>query len=307
MTSSVDVSAPTQEAWEAIRGGYDTQVHVGPDVIRRRYDDVDLAREFLDAGLAGFVLKSHYFPTGERAHVVRRAVPGIEAYGAVTLNHGVGGMNPVAVDLAGRSGASVVWFPTVDALNEVNILESDMPNPPAWAGIKREMLERGIDPRRPLSVVDDSGAMRPEVSDCLKAASEHSMIVASGHLGREEIFTLVRGAKSLGVERVVVTHAEFPSENFSAQEQKELVEAGALIEHCFTTAYTKKCTWEDMFANIAAVSPQKCVISTDLGQPANPPVSEGLAIFAQLLLNAGFSASDVRCMAVDNPGRLLQH
>ena len=50
---------------------------------------------------------------------------------------------------------------------------------------------------------------------------------------------------------------------------------------------------------------EACLVSTDLGQAANPPVAEGLADFAQRLLGAGFSVDEVRRMAVDNPGRLL--
>jgi hypothetical protein len=44
-------------AWKALEGGYDLQVHVAPDVIERRIDDLDLAKEFLAHGLRGFVLK----------------------------------------------------------------------------------------------------------------------------------------------------------------------------------------------------------------------------------------------------------
>src|SRR5258706_5420462 len=99
----------SEQAWEAIRGGYDLQVHVAPDVIGRRIDDIDLAKEFLARGLRGFVLKSHYVSTAERAKVVSKAVAGISAFGAITLNHSVGGLNPVAVEIAGRSGAKIVW------------------------------------------------------------------------------------------------------------------------------------------------------------------------------------------------------
>src|ERR1700746_1322819 len=100
-------AAPTDLAWEAIRDAYDLQVHVAPDVIERRIDDVGLAQEFLARGLKGFVLKSHYFPTAERAQVVTKAVPGIRALGAIVLNHSIGGVNPVAVELAGRSGCKI--------------------------------------------------------------------------------------------------------------------------------------------------------------------------------------------------------
>src|SRR5258707_1886054 len=102
-------------AWQALEGAYDLQVHVAPDVIERRIDDIDLAKEFLARRLRGFVLKSHYFPTAERARVVCKAVPGIRAMGAITLNHAVGGLNPVAIELAGRARCKIVWMPTLDA------------------------------------------------------------------------------------------------------------------------------------------------------------------------------------------------
>src|SRR4026209_2955337 len=113
------MSTPTQEAisvsstaWKCLEGAYDLQIHVGPDVIPRRIDDIDCAREFLARGLRGFVPKSHYAQTGERAQVVTRAAPGILAFGALTLNHSMGGLNPVAVEIAGRSRCKLVWMPT---------------------------------------------------------------------------------------------------------------------------------------------------------------------------------------------------
>src|SRR6516164_8739526 len=127
-------------SWEALQGAYDLQVHVAPDVIERRIDDLDLAREFLRRGLRGFVLKSHYLSTAERAKVVTKAVPGIAAFGAITLNHSVGGLNPVAVELAGRSGAKIVWMPTVDAANETaGRLHGPSQKLPFWAKIQREL------------------------------------------------------------------------------------------------------------------------------------------------------------------------
>ena len=86
-----ELIAVSDVAWKCLQGAYDLQIHVGPDVIGRRIDDIDCARQFLGRGLKGFVLKSHYVPTGERAQVVNKAVPGIAAVGAITLNHSVGG------------------------------------------------------------------------------------------------------------------------------------------------------------------------------------------------------------------------
>ena len=114
-TPSEEATPISDRAWKALEGAYDLQVHVGPDVIARRIDDIDCAKEFLAHGMKGFVLKSHYMQTGERAQVVTKAVPGSRVFGAITLNHSVGGLNPVAVELAGRTGCKIVWFPTVDA------------------------------------------------------------------------------------------------------------------------------------------------------------------------------------------------
>src|SRR5467141_2087386 len=181
-------------AWESLKGGYDLQVHVAPDVIERRIDDLDLSKEFLARGLRGFVLKSHYFPTAERAKVVTKAVPGIKAYGAVTLNHSVGGLNPVAVEIAGRSGCKIVWMPTVDAQNETaGRIDGGSAKLPFWAKIQRELAAEGISPP-PLSTIDASGALVEPARRCLERIAKHNMILATGHLGRPEIFALVRAA-----------------------------------------------------------------------------------------------------------------
>ncbi|MES1260337.1 MAG: DUF6282 family protein, partial [Acidobacteriota bacterium] len=234
---------PTSAAWAAIEGGYDLQVHVAPDVIERRIDDLDLAKEFLARGLKGFVLKSHYFPTAERAQVVTKAVPGIQAFGAIVLNHSIGGLNPVAVELAGRSRCRIVWMPTVDAANETaGRPDGTKKHLPFWAKIQLELASTGIAPP-PITVLDEQGALRPEVRTCLELIRKYDMILATGHLGRHEILALVRAAKEMDLKRVMVTHAEFPSQSLTAAEQRELADLVAIIEHCFTTMHTGKASW----------------------------------------------------------------
>jgi Family of unknown function (DUF6282) len=296
----------TDAAWKCLKDGYDLQIHVGPDVIGRRIDDIDCAKEFLAHGLKGFVLKSHYIQTGERAQVVTKAVPGIKAFGAITLNHSVGGLNPVAVEIAGRSGCKIVWMPTVDAENETaGRLDGGHAKLPFWAKIQRELAAEGISPP-PLRLADAAGKVTEPARRCMERIAKHDMILATGHVGRHEIFAIVREAKAIGVKKVLVTHAEFPSQSLTGDEQKELADLGAYIEHCFTTTYTNKAPWETAFANIRRSGVARTVISTDLGQTINPPVAEGFAMFAQKLLDAGFSADEVRTMAVTNPARLIE-
>ena len=304
MAETAEATIPiTSAAWEAIEGGYDLQVHVAPDVIARRIDDLDLAKEFAEHKLKGFVLKSHYAPTYERAKTCTKASAalGVTAYGAITLNHSVGGLNPVALEIAGRSGNKIVWMPTVDAANETaGRVDGPSDKLPFWAKIQRELSATGISPP-PMTVLGEDGALNAAARTCLEMIKKHDMILATGHLGRKEIFQLVKTGKEIGLKRMMVTHAEFPSQNLTGAEQVELANMGAMIEHCFTTMFTRKAPWDVYFESVRMVGPERVILSTDLGQTINPPVAEGFAMFAQKMLDAGFSPADVRRMAVTNP------
>jgi hypothetical protein len=296
---------PSDHARELVRGAFDLHVHVGPDVIARRIDDVSLARRFRELGLAGFALKSHYVPTAERAAVVRAAVPDVEAIGAIALNRAVGGLNPLAVEVAAREGARIVWLPTVDALNETARHERPGPGDklPAWARMQHELRGLGME-IAPVPVVDDRGHPLDDARAVLEVVSRHDMVLATGHLGRDEIFAMVDAAFKQGVRQVVVTHPEFPSQNLSIDDQRELAARGALLERCFTTPHTGKCTWDHWLGATRAVGSEHSILSTDLGQRANPPVENGLALMADRLLMAGFSEAEVRTMAVENTRRV---
>ncbi|MQA85666.1 MAG: cytosolic protein [Streptosporangiales bacterium] len=292
---------PSERASALVEGGYDLHVHVAPDIMNRRLDDVSLARRYRETSLAGFVLKSHYMPTAERAEVVRGVVPGVQVLGAVTLNGSVGGMNPLAVEIAAREGARVVWMPTVDAANQrqSTAKEPEGSTPPMWARVQSELQEQGI-ASPPIAVLDPGGQVLPAVRDVLRVIARYDMVLATGHLGRDEIFAVVDAAAEEGVRRIMVTHPEFTSQRLSGADQKELAERGALLERCFTTPYTGKVTWADMVANIRAAGPEHSVLSSDLGQPFNPPVDEGLPLMADFLLDAGFTEDEVHTMAVTN-------
>ncbi|GAA2529231.1 DUF6282 family protein [Winogradskya humida] len=292
---------PSERARALVTGAYDTHVHVGPDVMERRIDDLDLATRFAETGLAGFVLKSHYVTTAERAAVVRKARPGVDVLGAVTLNGSMGGMNPSAVEVAGRQGARIVWMPTVDSRNQRSSTAQDLPGakPAMWGALQADLHAQGIVPDV-VQVVDEDGKVRDDVRKVLRVLARHDMVLATGHLSGPEIIAVVHAAKEEGVRRVVVTHPEFTSQRLPVDEQKELAAAGALLERCYTTPYTGKVGWDDLFANIRAVGVGHSVLSSDLGQPFNPPVEDGLALFADKLIEAGFSDDEIRTMAVTN-------
>jgi hypothetical protein len=292
---------PSDRARGLLRGAYDTHMHISPDVVERIVDDITLAQRFLELGMAGFVLKSHYGSTAERASVVRAAVPGIDVRGAIALNRAVGGINPLAVEIAAREGARTVWLPTVDSVNESH--ERDAPpgaKVPVWVKLQLELREQGIE-IAPVSVVNASdGTVLPEVREVLDMIARHRMVLATGHLSRDEIFTVVEAAVESGIENIVVTHPEFPSQDLSVEDQIALAAQGALLERCFTTPHTGKVTWQRWIESIRATGPENSVLSTDLGQVFNPPVEDGMALMVDRLLEAGFEEEEVYVMAVVN-------
>ena len=292
---------PSDRARDLLRGAYDTHMHISPDVVERKVDDITLAKRFQELGMDGFVLKSHYGSTAERASVVRAAVPGINALGAVALNRAVGGINPLAVEIAAREGARTVWLPTVDSVNESH--EREAPpgaKVPVWVKLQLELREQGIE-IPPVPVVNEAnGTVLPEVREVLAMIARHNMLLATGHLSRDEIFAVLDAALESGVRDIVITHPEFPSQDLSVEDQKALADKGALLERCFTTPHTGKVTWETWIENIRATGPESSVLSTDLGQVFNPPVEDGMALMVDRLLDAGFTEEEVYVMAVVN-------
>jgi hypothetical protein len=296
---------PSERARALVRGAVDYHVHVAPDFVARRIDDLELARRCLETGQAGFGLKSHYCATAERAKVVAAAVPGVVVLGTITLNRSVGGLNPLAVEVAARQGARIVWFPTVSAVNEQDevLRPGAHAKVPVWVEFELSLRETGL-ASEPVPVVDERGALLPETLEVLDVVARNELVLCTGHLGRDEVFRLVEAAVERGIREIVVTHPEFPSQSISPDDQVELAELGALMERAFTTPYTGKVSWERVFEATRTVGPERTVWATDLGQTANPPVEDGLALMADRFLAAGFEEDEIRTMAVANTRRI---
>jgi hypothetical protein len=296
---------PSDRARELVQGGYDLHIHVGPDVQKRSVDDVTLAHRFAELGLAGFGLKSHYTSTAERAQIVSGVAPGVRAIGTITLNWAVGGMNALAVEIAAREGARIVWMPTFDSPAETAGRTEPKPGDkvPMWAKLVHEVRELGF-PVEPVQVTDANGELLPETHLVLETIARHGMILATAHLGRDDTFAVVDGAFAAGVETVVITHPEFTCQNFSIEDQVALAGKGCLVERCLTTPHSGKTTYEHVFDGVRAVGVERNFFSSDCGNPDYPPVEDGLALWADRLLEAGFGEDEIRAMVVENSRRL---
>ena len=304
-TRSGEHPTPSERARALVRGAVDYHVHVAPDFVSRRITDLELARRCLETGQAGFGLKSHYTSTAERARVVAAAVSGVVVLGTITLNRSVGGLNPLAVEVAARQGARIVWFPTVSAVNEEHeVLEAGKhAKVPVWVAFELSLREAGV-ACGPVPVVDHRGALLPDALEVLDVVARNGLVLCTGHLDRDEVFGVVEAAVQRGVRDIVVTHPEFPSQSISPTDQVALAGMGALLERVFTTPYTGKVAWERVFEATRAVGPEHTVWATDLGQNANPPVEDGLALMADAFLADGFTDEEIRTMAVANTRRV---
>ena len=291
---------------ELIKGAYDLHVHSAPDVLPRKLDDIEMAQRIKESGMAGYAIKSHYFCTSERAELINKLYPDCDAVGTITLNSSVGGINPTAVEMAARSGAKLVWFPTCDSAHEIAHVFDGNPNKklPYWAQIIIQMKEAGI--QAPvIHILEEDGTLKKPVMDVLDIIAKYDMILATGHVSHEEAFALVKEAKNRGVKKIVVTHVDFPTTYYTVEEQKRFVEMGAVMEHCYTTWATGKVEFEVTKEMIREIGPANCILATDLGQKTALYPDEGLLEFAKRLYDDGFTAEEIRTMTVDNPRALL--
>ena len=290
-----------------LQGSYDLHIHSAPDILPRKGNAIDFARRAADVGMAGILIKSHYVSTTDRADLANEIVPNVKVFGSLCLNHAIGGINPVAVDIAGRSGARLIWFPTVDARNEFDRMDSYKGmSTPFWYDIAQEMREKGMT-KEPIWLLQEDGKLIPEVYQVLEVISQYNMILATGHVGIEETMALVKAAKEVGISRIVLTHPDLPSVRMPFDLQAELVQMGALIERTYTINYSGKATWEYTFAATRAAGVKGTFLSTDMGQPKPPWPDEGLGEFIQFFLDGGFTSDEVRTMVCENPAQLVSN
>ncbi|RKL68083.1 cytosolic protein [Salipaludibacillus neizhouensis] len=295
----------TAKSVELLKGAYDLHVHSGPDVVGRKLDDLEMAERLEKVGMKGYGIKSHYFCTAERAKLVNKVYPNVNPIGAIALNNSVGGLNPLAVELAARDGAKIVWMPTVDATNEQEYFKKgNHKKLPFWAKLQKELMEQGKT-QSSISILEGN-QLKKEAIDVLDVIKNHDLILATGHLGKDETFALVKAASEMMIRKIVITHPNFPSTRYTKEEQKELTNLGAYLEFCFTTPHSEKTTWREVYEEIKFSGAENCILSTDLGQPAGVFPDEGLQMFVDNLLENGFNEDEIRQMTVKNTTFLVE-
>jgi microsomal dipeptidase-like Zn-dependent dipeptidase len=294
-------SALAQAALETgnpIEGAIDFHVHSAPDAFARNISDIDVAELAARRGMRAIVLKNHITMTADRAALLAEVVPGIDVFGGVVLNHAVGGLNPAAVEvMATMSGGRgrVVWLPTRDAQHDIATFDK---------------------PGEGISVAQN-GQVTPEMDAVLDKIKEHDLVLHTGHVSPDEIMTVIRRAKELGIDRIAVTHAMADVPGMSIEQMKQAAAEGALLELVFLNHLMgpnahldwmhewSRVSIADMAAAIKEIGADHFVLASDLGQTGNPIHPDGYEMLVRGLEAEGISVADINKMMSDNPARLL--
>ncbi len=288
-----------------MEGAFDLHVHTSPDVLERKVNDFELARLMQKEKMGGFVIKSHHSTTYGRASLATTEVQGVSVFGSIALNNPLGGLNLQAVDTAGRMGAKIIWMPTVDSVNEKGkFLTQDPAKLPYWAAIQKELHDQGR-LKAPVDLKDENGNFKHEVGEIIDLIKDYNMILATGHLKPQESIELIKFARGAGLDRIIVTHPEFPTTYFTIEEQKKLCGYGVYFERCYTTPATKKTEWDYVYREISETGPGRNILSTDLGQPKALLPTEGYRKFVEFFKQKGLSTKDIKKMTTDNQRKLL--
>lgn len=290
--------ASVKQVKELLSGVVDMHVHCLPDVVQRRLDALDAAREAAEAGLAALVLKSHVYNTAPLAAVVEKAVGGVRVFGSVVLNRAVGGINPDAVRAALSLGAKVIWMPTISAENHRRALENST---------RAAYLRRLGSESRGLSILGPDAIILPEAVEIVRLVRDSGAVLASGHLGLMEVKAFVECAAAEGLDKVIVTHPELDITWIPDEEQKELAAKGAFFERCWFSSSPKGYGLDPqrIAQSIKEVGAQSTILSSDMGQIGNPTPVEGLAEFLEKLMEKGIRPEEIQLMSKQNPKRLL--
>jgi hypothetical protein len=270
-----------------IEGAIDLHVHSAPDSVPRALTALETAQIARRHGMRAVLYKSHFVETASLAYLVSQVVPEVGAYGGIALNRSVGGFNVEAVKrMAAMTGGHgrVVWMPTVDAA--------------------QGPFAATVDPANILPI-SANGELRPEVVAVLETIASLDLALATGHSSSQDSLLLVRAARGLGIERIVITH---PLGDLTPPPpiERELIALGAFLEFPFgSIAPIGATSFDDLVARIRAAGAEHVVLSSDLGQPGNPVPAVGFASGVQRLLDAGVTPREIDLMIRRNPARLL--
>jgi hypothetical protein len=288
-----------------LQGAVELHAHAYPEFslrMRGRVHEIEWAELARAAGMRAIVMKSQVFPTVERANLVRRVVQGIEVFGGITLNHPMGGLNPLAVEIAGELGGKVVWMPTWGSKNDLSKSQFYLNRMKAYV---RTLNQTVPGPDSGIEILE-GGKLKSVVKEIIQIARDHKMFISSGHISIQESLVLVEECTKQGVP-FTLAHPFSRSVGASINDQKEVAKRGGYIEHCFITTMPmhQRLELSRIVEAIQEIGPSQTVLTTDAIQTWNPPPPELMRMYIASLLQLKIEEEAIRRMIQENPSKIL--
>jgi len=286
-----------EDSIELLQGAIDMHVHAIPDPeIDVGWDQIDIIKKATDIGMAAVVFKAHTIPTAATTYYIQKVVDeyaknvgkkAAKAFGGVTLNYYQGGLNPSAVQMCADLGGKMVWLPSHDSAHHKRVMG----------------LTGGIE------LLDEDGKPVPELYEIFKIIAENDMILDPCHSGTRERFAIIKEAKKMKVNKIVITH---PNWNVTKATHEQMAEMGKMGAYIGLFMYgdvpnfnNPNCDPMEMFEIIKKVGSEHIILASDLGTVVNMSPWEGMKLFIRILLANGVSKKDIRRMCKENPSWLL--
>jgi len=284
-------------------GAVDTHIHSGPGIVPRALDHVEAAREAMDANMRAIIIKDQHCPTAGIADIIQRYIvkdKDFKIFGGLAMNNTAGGVSPYTVDAAIKSGAKIIWMPTLSAKNhhaqEAKLSEEakkSMPNPE-----KKLFGDPG------LTILDDDGKLLPCIRDICKMIADADIVLATGHLSKREVNLLLDAAVGQGVKRIMINHPEHLL-YATIDEMKDYAKSGFYLEHSITLVHSHKSSYEYIYQMIREVGVEMSMVGSDMGQVNRPHPVEGFKLWAEAMLGLGLRDEEIRTIICSNPAKLL--
>lgn len=294
-------------------GAVDGHVHACPHLNGRSVDVFEAVEQAAAAGMRAIGLMDNFCSSVGYAALARRRLShlGVEVFGGVILEPQVGGLSVDVVRAAigvgypdgeeqhAADGARFVSLPT----HHTRAVAQAEGRDAAYVAACLAIPERGPLPDSLAAILD------------LVAA--HDVVLNTGHLSAAENLRLVELAKARGVTRVLC-----PANYFTPDDARALTALGACVEFSFffvTHATQVGLTHVDAEKHrvdpvtlprltelIAAVPPERVVLSGDCGVGVLPPPVEGLREFLWSLKLSGVPETTLRLAVGATPARLFR-
>lgn len=311
---------------ELLKGAIDLHVHIDPDIRtpHRCQNGLETAYQMKEAGMRAAIFKPLGLPMTSMAYMVNLMIEDFEAYGAITLNRCVGGLNPHAVRhaLVQGNGAKAVWFPTSDSMHHALFFsKGTYPFVPGYnKGLQKERsanFEKAYkmirtSPEEAVRVFEN-GKVVDAAKEIMDLVAEANVIIGTGHVNPEEAAIFIEAAKSAGCTKIVIPHPTWKLMDYNIEDMTKLAGMGAYLEHCESCCEPQQyvshgMTPEDpnnLAVYIRTIGAEHCLMSTDAGHFSTPSPVESMRTYIALLLDAGITEAEIDIMVRKNPAKLL--